>query len=773
MQVSISRFPHAFDPKAERVDNYDWWSFVRLLQKPEPKSTPKADLPMWSPAVFKGGHRRRANVEKVTLLCFDVDEKPVPTAAELRAGVRRMLAVVHSSSSATNDAPRWRLALALSRPVDAAEYDRLWRAVADSLPFPVGPASKDPSRGWYISREGPDDFFSCFPLEGRPLQVEEWLARAPAPAPKPTSALDLGAGDSVQVDFLEPESLPSVYDDAVKEVGAACAEACPETGARHRLSMLLAGALVGSGLPSIGPFSRVKAEEVPGLVYRICEEAGFGALDQKWRNGVRTVALKRNNGHVQGLNTLREEFPGVAAALGAGVGGKKPPRTLSKEDLELAGVDFVKRAEEAAARISMTPEACEAFAAGPDVSGGETEEDFEEIVWDVKAGGLKQEPAAPTEGLGFEYGCWDEEPPPVEFLVDGLLPAECVSIWFGRANSYKTWLLYSMALALAKGRPWLLKYPTKKCKVGIVDYETGKRNVRNRLFKLRAGAEKNLGVVSYTGLKPNTKEFWVALAREKFDIVFIDSLRRANQGNDENDSGEAIVPLELASEFSELTGCAVVYIHHAKKTSNDGWPEFRGSAAIEDQVDNAFAVKCEEFGASKARVEVKCTKPGDMIAPPPFVTEALFDDKSKTVTLRVVADEPKVEKAKKRSDNEIQSAIKLALIAGPVLTQAKLFEKVGGNKQRFRVELKELQAAGEVRFIPRDGYVLDDDKSRRARVFERIEDDSHGLFLTKARLAEAAFVDTLDVKKMLDEGWIAPRISGGDEVGGFLIIRRE
>lgn len=766
MQVAISRFPHALDPKAERVDQFDWWSFVRSLQTPAPKTTPKSELPMWSPATFKGGHRRRANVESVTLLCYDVDIDPIPTSAELRAGVRGILAVVQSSSSATKDAPRWRLALALDRKVTAAEYDRLWKAVADSLPFPVGKAAKDPSRGWYVGREGPDDFFSCFPLEGKPLPVEEWLAKAPV---TPTAPV-FESPDSIQVDFLEPEALPAFYEEAIRTVGAACAAACPVPGKRHELSMALAGALLGNGLPSIGPFSNVRPEEVPGLVYRICEAAGFGSLDQKWRNGVRTVAIKRAGGHFTGLTSLRGDFPGVGEALaGSGRGGKTPSLSLTKEDLKLAGADFAKRGAQAA-----EIEVRELLGEGPEVSGGEECDDDE--VPDVDLFAAAQEQArvveAPAPGLGFEYGGWDVEPEPVEFLVDGLLPRECVSIWFGRANSFKTWLLYSMALALATGQPWLLKYPTKQCKVGIVDYETGKRNVRSRLFKLRAGAEKNLGVVSYTGLKPNTKEFWVELGREKFDIVFIDSLRRANQGNDENDSGEAIVPLELASEFSEITGCAVVYIHHAKKTSNDGWPEFRGSAAIEDQVDNAFAVKCEEFTPSRARVEVKCTKPGDMIAPAPFVTEVTFDDAAKTATLRVVADETKVEKQKKRTDSEVQSAIKLALIAGPILTQNKLFEKVGGNKTRFGVELKELQAAGEVRFIPRVGYVLDDDKARRARVFERLDNDPHGLFVTKARLAEAAFVDTIDVTKMLEEGWISPRASGGD-VGGFFVVRRE
>ena len=83
------------------------------------------------------------------------------------------------------------------------------------------------------------------------------------------------------------------------------------------------------------------------------------------------------------------------------------------------------------------------------------------------------------EGLGFEYGAWDIEPPPIDFLVDGLLPRACVGMVYGRADALKTWLLFSLGIAVASGRPWLGRFNVSKAaKVGIVDFETGKGKTR-------------------------------------------------------------------------------------------------------------------------------------------------------------------------------------------------------------------------------------------------------------------------------------------------------
>jgi hypothetical protein len=387
---------------------------------------------------------------------------------------------------------------------------------------------------------------------------------------------------------------------------------------------------------------------------------------------------------------------------------------------------------------------------------------------------LGAEPAndaeAPRPGLGFDYGGWEVEPPPVEFLVEGLFPKACVSIVFGRADSLKTWLLFDMAIAIAKGQPWLGRN-TRESKVGIVDYETGKSNVARRLYMLRAGdCGGRLGRKSFAKLKPNDLAFWKELAREGFDIVIVDSLRRSNPGANENDSSEAIRPLELAAEFSEATGCAVVFIHHAKKSQQDGWPEFRGSAAIEDQVDVSFAVrKLDGPMPETKRVEIKCEKPGDMRMPEPFSVEVAFDDVAKTATLREV-DGARPLREREVSDEDVRAAIKLALMEGPLPTKEKIRAATGMKRERIYVEIDVLKRRNEIVEIEGLGYALDDEAARTARVLEQVRASDQ--WRSAAKLANAAYVTTRFVQKLIRTRVIYQRVLGDDR-GGFIVADRD
>ncbi len=159
--MNITQFPSDKNTQGRRIC-ISWEGLVDALATRRAASdVPKEELPMWSPAVFRGDERKASNVEEVSCMVFDVDEKPVPTADELR----RALAwagqwFAHSSSTSTAEAPRWRLLVALNRPVSAAEHGVLWRLMTERLGFPVGAASKDCSRGWYCPQESRDGSFA-------------------------------------------------------------------------------------------------------------------------------------------------------------------------------------------------------------------------------------------------------------------------------------------------------------------------------------------------------------------------------------------------------------------------------------------------------------------------------------------------------------------------------------------------------------------------------------------------------------------------------------
>lgn len=364
-------------------------------------------------------------------------------------------------------------------------------------------------------------------------------------------------------------------------------------------------------------------------------------------------------------------------------------------------------------------------------------------------------PKATDGRLGFDFDDWEEEPPPIEFLVGGLVPRGCVGMIYGRADSLKTWLLFSLGVAVAKGEPWLGKFPTTRGRVGLVDYETGRHNVKRRLYMLRAGKlGGQLATKSFANLKPNQRDFWVALAKEDFDLAIVDSLRKANPGADENDSDEATVPLALAAEFSELTGCAVLFIHHAKKSSDDGWPEFRGSAAIEDQVDVAYGARKLDLSPEKKRVEIRCEKPGDMRAPDPFAVEIAFDDFERTAVLSLAEGEAPIDG---RSD-ALRKAIVALLSTGPFAGgKDGLARALRRKAEDVRGEVDALAQERRIVCLPGQGYVLDSPEARRARVL-----GATGIpgMSTPGKLAKAAHVDEDEVLGMLAAGGLFRSGSG-------------
>ena len=188
--VAVSTFNNVSDPNVVSTTTGEWSAFAAGLRTPLSKDIAKDDLPLWSLAEFREGHRHADNVHSITALTLDVDESPIPDAHALVHALSGLTSVCYSSSSATQRVPRWRATIQLSRPVTAEEYSKLSVAFAECfLWFPVGCASKDPARQWYWPREGSDGHYEWISIIGEPLDVDTVLSLTPEDAPKgPTVA---------------------------------------------------------------------------------------------------------------------------------------------------------------------------------------------------------------------------------------------------------------------------------------------------------------------------------------------------------------------------------------------------------------------------------------------------------------------------------------------------------------------------------------------------------------------------------------------------------
>jgi hypothetical protein len=548
----------------------------------------KARIPGIVPGRYRDNHRSKGDCLGRQVVMYDFDHVVACTVDEAIAKVRALLPniflAVHTTATFRNADGTWRLrgATLMDREVMAGEWDSRVKPHMRSL-GEQDEAAMDISRYLYLPVRTAGYTWRVF--EGPRLRVDDLpvadaaaqgpgLAKAPAPAERPADATRARR----------------------KAQALALGAKWPAKGVRHLAKRALAGALLG-----YEHWSYDDAHAFMRDVYSVVDSDDGGNLEASVLRD--TQARVERGQHVEGWATLydyvdRVTVEGVRDTIGHNAEFK------SMTDAREAELKAKRAANDAALATGEAPQAEGTSVAKP----------------------------AP---LGFEYGAWDTEPPPIDFLVDGLLPRGCVGMFFGRADALKTWILYSLAIACATGKPWLGRYHVKKAiKVGLVDFETGGANVRRRLYMLRAGACQNLGAISFPGVKPNTKAFWDAIEAEGFDLVIVDSLRKANPGAKENDSAESILPLTEAADFSEKTGASILFIHHATKSSDDGWPDFRGSSAIEDQVDCSFAVRKTDVTPTKKTIDVKCIKPGDMRTPDPFSVEVNFDDDARMATLK-------------------------------------------------------------------------------------------------------------------------------------------
>jgi hypothetical protein len=192
-----STFLSITDTRPQRVES-SWEDFAADFEFMVAQN--KLDLPLWSPAEFKG-NRSGANVERVHALVLDLDEVTEEQALAACASLERYRALVYTTWSHRPAENKFclRVVADVSRPILPAEWTLFWRAASGITNLPV----VDPKSGGGIDRSCQDISRAYFPcagppgaeddhfqlvFSGEPLDVDSYIASAPtvttaAPSP--------------------------------------------------------------------------------------------------------------------------------------------------------------------------------------------------------------------------------------------------------------------------------------------------------------------------------------------------------------------------------------------------------------------------------------------------------------------------------------------------------------------------------------------------------------------------------------------------------------
>ncbi|SMR98657.1 AAA family ATPase [Caldicellulosiruptor bescii] len=114
------------------------------------------------------------------------------------------------------------------------------------------------------------------------------------------------------------------------------------------------------------------------------------------------------------------------------------------------------------------------------------------------------------------------ELPPVEFLLEGLLPNEGLTILAGREKIGKSWLCLELALSLAAGTGFLGRQTKRPYKVLYLALEDSKRRLQQRIKQLGTGISQNCFVLFNI---ESLQELEKIIIDHNFEVVIVDTMQ--------------------------------------------------------------------------------------------------------------------------------------------------------------------------------------------------------------------------------------------------------
>lgn len=254
-----------------------------------------------------------------------------------------------------------------------------------------------------------------------------------------------------------------------------------------------------------------------------------------------------------------------------------------------------------------------------------SDSDFMNVV--MKVAGTDMDPAAsvaPSPGSGgfeFVHASQLRYTPP-EFVVDGLLETDTLSLGFGAPGSAKSFLFVDMALSVSTGTD----FHNRKVKQGVVFYIAGEgHNGLGRRFQAWSrhrgvpldNAQCFVSKRSAQFLEEASANAVAASITELASrhgppvLIIIDTLARNFGPGDENSNtemGKFVATIDrLRAQFP---GCTVLIVHHCGHSAKD---RSRGAIALPGALDCEYRVE-----KVKDLVTLVNTKMKDAPQPPPL-----------------------------------------------------------------------------------------------------------------------------------------------------------
>ena len=330
--------------------------------------------------------------------------------------------------------------------------------------------------------------------------------------------------------------------------------------------------------------------------------------------------------------------------------------------------------------------------------------------------------------------------PPVEWLVDSLLPRVGVALLASEPGAGKSFLALDIAMRIASnGSTFFGKSIRGHGAVAYVALEGAQgMTARTRAWRASYWQEKiphPVHVIEWKGAAPLTEgqaDFGKELRRYKrkngsLALLVVDTLTLGLAGANENDSGEVGEALRFLSSLCSELRCCVLLLHHVRKDGKLGRPsrmtlaDVRGSSALAGNADSVLGLERREGREERALLVLK-QKDGEAGAPLWFrlisqATGATREDGTPETSCVVACAEPptdadndeaREEEKEQRLDKKagrdaawmeknfdtFAKRLLVAVESEPGLPKSELRKSLGKNLQRVGSVIERMLAKG-------------------------------------------------------------------------------
>jgi len=284
---------------------------------------------------------------------------------------------------------------------------------------------------------------------------------------------------------------------------------------------------------------------------------------------------------------------------------------------------------------------------------------------------------------------------PLVWIVEGLVSAGSLSIWYGAPGTLKSMLLSDMAVSGAAGYRWLSKpgepltgLVTQPSAVMWLDFDNGQRRTHERFAALARARNlpdsTPLYYVSMSSpiLATGDTESIRALAARVIDrdvrLIVIDNLLAVSGGVDEN-SADMQQPMAGLRWLAE-TGTAVIVIHHQRKSNGlntRSGETLRGHGSIEAALDMSLLIAREDNTITATATKTR----GMSIQPFSAKFEFENDDAHELRTARFWPVDIEAEQAEEESG--LEETILEEIKKYGAMSANQIYDRVGGNRSKL------------------------------------------------------------------------------------------